>query len=235
MRLKLVLAAASAALAGLVAATAVAASPAIPYSFLGTLSATPSGGHVSITVVGGSQPALVAMLGQPVAQTFAYDSTTQFLRVTNGVPSVVQASDLAAGDKVRVVVKASRGSSLATIESNVAASVSDLSTQGGPTKPEYVFAGKVKAINGSTIRLTVATGNPRALQLLAGRARLQGFAVDSSTAYIDWRGNVPTQISLSDIGVGDRVAIHVAAAAKSTLQQVEATPAAKVAEHEPAS
>jgi hypothetical protein len=41
-------------------------------------------------------------------------------------------------------------------------------------------------------------------------------------------------ISLSDLKTGDRVAIHVRAEARSTLAQVEATAAAKVAEHEPA-
>ena len=39
---------------------------------------------------------------------------------------------------------------------------------------------------------------------------------------------------LADLKAGDKVAIHVRAQAGSTLGQVEATPAARVAEHEPA-
>ena len=64
MRMKLFLAAAAVARSrGVVAATAGAAGGGIAYSFLGKLSAAPSGGHVSITVEGGNRPALRAMLG----------------------------------------------------------------------------------------------------------------------------------------------------------------------------
>ena len=42
-------------------------------------------------------------------------------------------------------------------------------------------------------------------------------------------------IAAADLKAGDKVAIHVRAKAGSTLGQVEGTPAAKVAEHEPAS
>src|SRR3954454_6660035 len=78
----------------------------IRYSFLGTVTATPSNGGVSIDVQGGNKPALRAMLGAPVTQTFAYDSTTEFLRWSDGRPTVVQAGDLAAGDFVWVHVHA---------------------------------------------------------------------------------------------------------------------------------
>jgi hypothetical protein len=70
MRMKLVLAAATAALAAVGAASAGAAGGGIAYSFLGKLSAAPSGGHISIAVEGGNRPALRAMLGSSVAQTF---------------------------------------------------------------------------------------------------------------------------------------------------------------------
>src|SRR5437763_2470490 len=78
----------------------------IRYSFLGTLTATPSNGGVSINVEGGNRPALRAMLGAPVTQTFAYDGTTEFLKWSNGIPTVVQADALAAGDFVWVHVRA---------------------------------------------------------------------------------------------------------------------------------
>ena len=41
--------------------------------------------------------ALKAMLGQSVSQTFTYGSNTEFLKWSKGIPSVVQAGDLAAG------------------------------------------------------------------------------------------------------------------------------------------
>ena len=81
----------------------------IRYSFQGQLTATPANGGVSITVQGGNKAALRAMLGQPVTQTFAYGTKTEFLKWSKGIPTVVQAGDLAAGDYVTVNVRAPRG------------------------------------------------------------------------------------------------------------------------------
>jgi hypothetical protein len=74
----------------------------------------------------------------------------------------------------------------------------------------------------------------RALRLMQGQSTSQTFTVGSSTIYLLWEGRVPSVISLSDLKSGDRVAIHVRAEARSTLVQVEATAATKLAEHEPA-
>jgi hypothetical protein len=65
MRMKLVLAAATAALAAVGAASAGAAGGGIAYSFLGKLCAAPSGGHISIAVEGGNRPALTSRLPRP--------------------------------------------------------------------------------------------------------------------------------------------------------------------------
>jgi hypothetical protein len=92
----------------------------------------------------------------------------------------------------------------------------------------------VTAVGSSTVSLEVRGGNRRALRLLIGSSRAQTFAVGGSTIYLRWQGKVPTVIDLADLKAGDRVAIHVRAAAGSTLAQVEATPAARVGEHEPA-
>jgi hypothetical protein len=235
MRLKLLLAAGAAALAGIVASTAGAAGGGIAYSFLGKLSAVPSGGHISISVEGGNRPALRAMLGSPVTQTFAYGDQTEFLRWTNGVPKVVEADDLQAGDYVRVNVRAPRGSSLATIESTNAGLIGDHGTQlNRPDQPDYLFRGKVSAVGSASVTIDVRGGNRRALRLLVGNSRTQSFAVGDSTIFLLWQGKVPTVTELADLKAGDKVAIHVRAKAGSTLDQVEATPAAKVAEHEPA-
>jgi hypothetical protein len=236
MRMKLFLAAATAALAGVVAATAGAAGGGIAYSFLGKLSAVPAGGHVSISVEGGNRPALRALLGSSVAQTFAYGDKTEFLRWTSGVPKVVEAGDLQTGDYVRVNVRAPRGSSLDTIEGADAGLIGDHGTQlTRPDLPDYLFRGTVASVGSSTVSLDVRGGNRRALRVLLGSSRTQTFAVGGSTTYLRWQGKVPTVTQLSDLKAGDKVAIHVRAAAGSTLGQVEATPAAKVAEHEPAS
>ena len=127
MRTKILLATVAAALLAAGAAFADNGNgPAkIRYSFLGQLTATPANGGVSITVEGGNRPALRAMLGQPVAQTFAYGSNTEFLKWSAGIPTVVQPGDLAAGDFVWVHVRAARGSALADIESQQAGLVGD--------------------------------------------------------------------------------------------------------------
>jgi len=85
----------------------------VRYSFLGQLTATPANGGVSITVQGGNKVALRAMLGQPVTQTFAYGDKTEFLKWSKGIPTVVQAGDLATGDFVWVHVRAPRNAALA--------------------------------------------------------------------------------------------------------------------------
>jgi uncharacterized surface anchored protein len=175
------------------------------------------------------------MLGQSVEQTFSYGDATEFLQWTGGVPKVVQADDLDAGDYVRVNVRAPRGSSLDTIESTNAFLIGDHGTElVKPDKPEYLFRGQVASVGSSSVTLTVRGGNMRALRLMGGQSTTQTFTVGSSTIYLLWEGKVPSVISLSDLKAGDRVAIHVRAEARSTLAQVEATAAAKVAEHEPA-
>lgn len=235
MRMKLFLAVATAALAGGAAATAGAAGGGIAYSFLGKLSAAPAGGHLSITVESANRPALRALLGSPVTQTFTYGDTTEFLRWTNGVPRVVQAGDLQPGDYVRVNVRAPRGSSLGKIESTAAGLIGDHGTQlTRPDQPDYLFRGTISAVGSSTVSVDVRGGNRRALRVLLGSSRTQTFAVGGSTVYLLWQGKVPTVTELAGLKVGEKVAIHVRAKAGSTLGQVTATPAAKVAEHEPA-
>jgi hypothetical protein len=235
MRMRLLLAAAAAALSGVAAATAGAAGGGIVYSFLGKLTATPSGGQISISVEAGNRPALRAMLGKSVDQTFSYGDRTEFLQWSKGVPTVVEARDLDVGDYVRVNVRATRGSSLATIEGTNAGVIGDHGTElNRPDKPDYLFRGRIASVGSSSVTLTVRRGNLRALRLLPGQSATQTFAVGSSTIYLLWQGKVPSVISLSDLKVGDAVAIHVRAAADSTLAEVESTAAAKVAEHEPA-
>jgi len=234
MHTKVFLAAAVAALAGGIAATAGAAGGGIAYAFVGKLSSAPSGGHVSITVESGNRPALRALLGKPVAQTFSYGAQTEFLQWANGVPKVVQPDDLKAGDYVRVNVRAPRSSSLDTIASTNAGLIGDHGTSlNRPDQPDFLFRGKVAAVGSSTVSLDVRGGNRRALRLLLGSSGSRTFAVGDSTIFLRWQGKVPTVIELADLKAGDPVAIHVRAQAGSTLGQVEATAAAKVAEHEP--
>jgi len=169
MRMKLFAATGAAALVGVVAATAAAAGGGVAYAFLGKVTAAPSGGRLSISVERGNLPALRAMLGESVDQTFAYGDKTEFLQWSNGVPKVVEAGDLDVGDYVRVNVRAPRGSSLATVEGTNAFLIGDHGSQlTRPDKPDYLFRGTIESVGPSSVTLTLRGGNLRALRLLRG-------------------------------------------------------------------
>jgi hypothetical protein len=223
--------------AALCAVGSASAKPnAIRYSFLGQLTATPANGGVSINVEGGNKPALRAMLGAPVTQTFKYGGDTEFLKWANGIPTVVQPSALAAGEFVWVHVRAPRGSSLADIEQADAGLVGDHGPQlFKPDKPLYLFRGTLTAVGADGgLSVNVTGGNARAMRLMIGAAQGQTLATGSGTIFLLWQGKVPTVIDASKLVVGDRIVVRIRAAAHSTLAQVEATAANHVGDREPA-
>jgi hypothetical protein len=237
MRTKILLATAAAALLAAGAAFADNGNgPAkIRYSFLGQLTATPANGGVSITVEGGNKPALRAMLGQPVTQTFAYGSSTEFLKWSAGIPAVVQAGDLAAGDFVWVHVRAPRGSTLAEIEQQQAGLVGDHgATLNKPDKPLYLFRGTLTAVGSSGVTVHVTGGDARAMRLLIGQSADQTFAFGSETIFLLWQGKVPIVIDPSKLVVGDKIIVRIRADKGSSLSQVESTPANHIGDREPA-
>jgi hypothetical protein len=206
----------------------------VRYSFLGQLTATPANGGVSITVQGGNKVALRAMLGQPVTQTFAYGDKTEFLKWSKGIPTVVQAGDLAAGDYVWVHVRAPRNAALSEIEQVQAGIVGDHGTQlFKPSKPLYLFRGKLTAVSSSSVSLHVTGGNHRALHLLIGSSSEQSFTFGDGTIFLLWQGKVPTVIDASKLTIGDRIVVRIRADKGSSLAEVTSTPANKIAEREP--
>jgi hypothetical protein len=227
-------------IAALVALCSVGAASAnngkVRYSFLGTVTATPSNGGVSITVEGGNKIALKKMLGAPVTQTFTYGSDTEFLKWSAGIPTIVQASDLAAGDYVWIHVRAPRNADLADIEHLQAGIVGDHGKElYKPDKPLYLFRGKLTATADGSVTVQVSGGNHRALRLLVGHDRTESFTVGDSTIYLLWQGKVPSVIDRSKLAIGDGVVVRIRAGAGSSLAQVTGTAAVKVAEHEPRS
>jgi hypothetical protein len=206
----------------------------IRYSFLGQLTATPANGGVSITVQGGNKVALRAMLGQPVTQTFAYGDKTEFLKWSKGIPTVVQAGDLAAGDFVWVHVRAPRNAALSEIEQVQAGIVGDHGTQlFRPNKPLYLFRGKLTAVSFSSVSLHVTGGNHHALHLLIGSSSEQSFTFGDGTILLLWQGKVPTVIDASKLTIGDRIVVRIRADKGSSLAEVTSIPANKIAEREP--
>ena len=237
MRTKIFLATAAVALVATGAAFAGNGGPAkMHYAFLGQLTATPANGGVSITVVGGTKAALRAMLGQPVTQTFAYGANTEFLKWANGVPTIVQAGDLAAGDYVRVNVGAAPDATLAEIEAQPSSLVGDHGTTlETPDQPFYNFRGTLTSATSTAVTVHVTGGDGRAMKLLIGQSADQTFTVGGETIFLLWQGKVPTVIDSSKLVVGDKIVVRIQADKGSSLSQVEATAATHVGDREPAS
>ncbi len=95
------------------------------WMFSGTVAGGQSGGQIALTVNGGNWKALHAMLGQPLAQSFAYDDNTIFLLWQGKVPTVIDATQLKAGDEITVHIRAPRSDSLAQVEAIPANHVGD--------------------------------------------------------------------------------------------------------------
>ena len=235
MRTKIFLVTVAAALTAATAALAGNGRGNTQFAFLGQLTATPSNGGVSITVQGGNKPALRAMLGAPVTQTFAYGSNTEFLKWSQGKPAIVHDSDLAAGDFVWVRVRAPRGSTLAQIEQQQAFLVGDHGTQlFKPTQPLYLFRGTLASVGSGTVTVNVTGGNHRGLKLLIGAPGTQSFAYGDNTIFLLWQGKVPTVIDASKLVVGDKIVVRVRAEKGASLGQVESTAANHMGDREPA-
>ncbi len=235
--LRIVLAALSLAL--LAAGAAQGGGVRAHYIFRGHLLATPPANATSIavSVEAGNRLALKKMLGQSVDQNFAVGTGTEFLRWSHGVPTVVHANDLTAGDWVVVNVRAPWDASLSQIESRPAGIVSDRGTEPNPpSQPLYLFRGRLAAPAGtSTVTVDVRSGNRRALRLLIGQSLQQSFTYGPETIFLLWQGKVPTVIAASQLTAGDRITVRIRAPQRSTLAEVESTPARHIGEHEPPS
>ena len=235
MRTKIFLAAIAAALLATGAAFAGNGPAKMRYSFMGQLTATPANGGVSITVEGGNKAALRAMLGQPVTQTFAYGANTEFLKWANGIPTIVQAGDLASGDYVWVHVRAQRDASLGEIEQQQAGLVGDHgATLNTPDKPLWLFRGTLATATSTAVTVHVTGGDHRAMKLLIGQSADQSFTVGTETIFLLWQGKVPSVIDASKLVPGDRIVVRIRADKGSSLAQIEATAANHVGDREPA-
>ncbi len=194
-----------------------------------------SSSSLYVDVKGGNKPALRKLLGQGDTQRFAVDSGTQYIRWSHGVPTVVDESNLVAGDRVSVNVRAPRSDSLAQIEATPSWRVADRGPFGhSPRQPLWLFIGNLQApAAGHHFTLTMTDGNRRALRALLGQPLDETFTYDAHTIFVLWQAGVPHVISPSQLVVGDRVSVRIRAPQSSTLAQVEATPANHVGDHEP--
>ncbi len=191
---------------------------------------------LQISVEGGNHDALKALIGQAQTETFTLGSNSEILVVQNGVPHVGSAADLKAGDNVTVNVRGKAGATLADLLGTPVATVSDRgAAQATGGKPLFLYVGTVAGgQSGGHISLHVTSGNWRGLKTMLGQANVdQTFSYDNGTIFLLWQGRVPTVIDPSQLKAGDRITVRVRAPRASTLAQVEATPAARVGDHEP--
>jgi hypothetical protein len=95
------------------------------FLYAGTVAGAQSGGHLALHVKAGNRLALRSLLGQSADQTFTYDDGTIFLLWQGKVPTVIDASQLKAGDRITVRIRAPRHSTLAQVEATAANHVGD--------------------------------------------------------------------------------------------------------------
>jgi hypothetical protein len=96
------------------------------FLYIGTVAGGQAGGHVSLHITSGNWRGLRTMLGQSsVDQTFSYDNGTIFLLWQGRVPTVIEPSQLKAGDRITIRVRAARGATLAQVEATAATHIGD--------------------------------------------------------------------------------------------------------------
>jgi hypothetical protein len=218
--------------------TLAARSSTVQFVFNGRLLADAgNSSSLFVNVRGGNHVALKKLIGQGRTQKFAVGPNTQYIRWTHGVPTVVPESNLVAGDRVSIRIRADRSSSLAQIESTPAWRVSDTGPGGRfPRRPLWLFIGRLDApAAGGHFTLHIVNGNLRALRAMLGQPLDETFTYDAHTIFVLWQNGVPTPISPSQLVVGDRISVRIRAPGGYSLAQVEAVPANHVGDHEPGS
>lgn len=236
MKRSTIVVAVAALLATLVATTAAFAgdpSGRMLFRYVGQLQSTTST-SVTVTVQNGNRPALRSLLGASQVQTFATGEKTVFLKWKNGVPSVVGIADLAVGDYVTVNVRGRSDASLATLTGTPAGTVADHGPNPArPGKPLYLFRGTFVSTADGKVMIEVKGGNRHALRLMIGQPSQQSFSTGPETVFLHWANRIPTVIDAAALKPGDRIVIRIRADRGSTLADVKATAARRVADREP--
>jgi hypothetical protein len=96
------------------------------FLYRGVYAGSPTAGKINVDVKGGNRLALRSLIGQSSStQTFSYDSNTIFLLWQGKVPTVIGASQLKAGERITLRIRAPKGSTLAQVEATPANHVGD--------------------------------------------------------------------------------------------------------------
>lgn len=219
--------------------TALATSKRVPtqtFEYKGTVTAVDVAvGKIAMNVEGGNRIALKSLIGQPAAETFTVGPATQYIGWVAGVPGVYNISLVQPGNKVVVKVKAPRNSALSTILAAPAYRVVRVIQPLPRTGRAYAFIGNCKSVSANTVTMDVTGGNWRALYKMLGQPITQTFAYDpNATPFVSWSRGYPTAFPAAQAAqycaqTGGNMKVTVYSPKGSTLQQITATSAARVA------
>lgn len=95
----------------------------------------------------------------------------------------------------------------------------------------YEFRGELLAASSSSVQLRVEGGTHNALKALLGQSQDQTFAVGSTTEILSWSAGTPRVGTIADLKLGDTVTVRVRDKGRASLSDLEAKPAAIVADH----
>src|SRR4051794_32144076 len=104
---------------------------------------------------------------------------------------------------------------------------------GGARGQLYLFNGTLLNAGTTSVSLQVDGGNHAALVALIGQSQNQSFAIGTDTQILVWSQGHPHPGTIADVQAGDDVTLRIRAPRRSTLQQIEATPAATLADRNP--
>jgi len=100
---------------------------------------------------------------------------------------------------------------------------------GGPNDNTlYRYFGQVKAVEGTSVTVTVQNGNRAALRSLLGKPQEQKFATDDKTVILRWTNGIPTKIGLGEVLANDYVTVNVRSDRKADLETITTKPAASI-------
>ena len=68
---------------------------------------------------------------------------------------------------------------------------------------------------------------------MIGQSTRQSFTTGDETVFLYWEHRIPTVVDASSLKAGDRIIVRIRAAGGSSLGEVEATAAKRVADREP--
>ena len=92
----------------------------------------------------------------------------------------------------------------------------------------YRYVGQVKAVEGTSVTMTVQNGNRAALRSLLGKPQEQKFATDDKTVILRWTNGIPTKIGFGEVLANDYVTVNVRSDRKADLETITTKPAASI-------